>query len=75
MQTLQTLNINGRQHTVAIDDGEMLVDVLRDKLGLTGAKKGCGQGDCGACTVLVDDKAVADRGIVVPAPCWSMTKP
>jgi aerobic-type carbon monoxide dehydrogenase small subunit (CoxS/CutS family) len=58
MQTLQTLNINGRQHTVAIDNSEMLVDVLRDKLGLTGAKKGCGQGDCGACTVLVDDKAV-----------------
>jgi xanthine dehydrogenase YagT iron-sulfur-binding subunit len=41
MQTLQTLNINGRQHTVAIDNSEMLVDVLRDKLGLTGAKKGC----------------------------------
>jgi len=58
MQSLQTLNVNGQQHTVAIDDGEMLVDVLRDKLRLTGAKKGCGQGDCGACTVLIDDKAI-----------------
>ncbi|NIS88548.1 MAG: molybdopterin-dependent oxidoreductase, partial [Woeseiaceae bacterium] len=58
MQTLRTLNVNGRQYTVAIDDGETLVDVLRDKLQLTGAKKGCGQGDCGACTVLIDDEAV-----------------
>jgi putative selenate reductase molybdopterin-binding subunit len=58
MQTLRTLNVNGRQYTVAIDDGETLVDVLRDKLQLTGAKKGCGQGDCGACTVLIDDEAI-----------------
>jgi len=58
MQNLQTLTVNGQQHTVAIESGEMLVDVLRDKLHLTGAKKGCGLGDCGACTVLIDDKAV-----------------
>jgi 4-hydroxybenzoyl-CoA reductase subunit alpha len=58
MQNLQTLTVNGRQHTVAIEDGDTLVDVLRDKLNLTGAKKGCGLGDCGACTVLVGDKPV-----------------
>ena len=58
MQTLQTLTVNGQQHTIAVEDGETLVDVLRDKLHLTGAKKGCGLGDCGACTVLIDDKAI-----------------
>jgi 4-hydroxybenzoyl-CoA reductase subunit alpha len=58
MKNLQTLTVNGRQHSVAIEDGDTLVDVLRDKLNLTGAKKGCGLGDCGACTVLVDDKPV-----------------
>ncbi|MEE8345321.1 MAG: molybdopterin-dependent oxidoreductase [Woeseiaceae bacterium] len=58
METLQTLTVNGQQHAVAIEDGETLVDVLRDKLHLTGAKKGCGLGDCGACTVLIDDKPV-----------------
>ncbi len=58
MQTLQTLTVNGQQHTIAVEDGETLVDVLRDKLHLTGAKKGCGLGDCGACTVLIDNKAI-----------------
>ena len=58
MQNLQTLTVNGRQYSVAVEDGETLVDVLRDKLHLTGAKKGCGLGDCGACTVLLDDKPI-----------------
>jgi carbon-monoxide dehydrogenase small subunit len=49
-----TLNVNGAEYTLSIEVGEMLLDVLRDKLGLIGTKKGCSSGDCGACTVLVD---------------------
>jgi len=48
------LKINGQVHVVAVDPSETLLDVLRDKLHLTGTKKGCNVGDCGACTVLVD---------------------
>ena len=48
------LTINGQDHSVKVEPGDLLVDVLRDKLGLTGTKKGCGTGDCGACTVLLD---------------------
>jgi len=51
-----TLNVNGEMHHVAAADGETLLDVLRDKLRLTGTKKGCNLGVCGACTVLVDDE-------------------
>ena len=54
MTSVRTFNINGQAHTVAVDDGETLLDVLRDKLHLTGTKKGCNVGDCGACTVLID---------------------
>lgn len=49
-----TLKVNGEEHSVAVKDGETLLDVLRDKLRLTGTKKGCNLGVCGACTVLVD---------------------
>ena len=49
-----TLKVNGEMHHVAVADGETLLDVLRDKLRLTGTKKGCNLGVCGACTVLVD---------------------
>ncbi len=49
-----TLTVNGYERAVAIAAGETLADVLREKLNLTGTKKGCNLGDCGACTVLVD---------------------
>ena len=52
------LKVNGCNFTVSIKPTDILVDVLRDKLGLTGTKKSCGLGDCGACTVLLDGKAV-----------------
>ena len=50
--------VNGHTHQVAAHPSERLLDVLRDRLGLTGAKEGCGTGQCGACTVLVEGRAV-----------------
>jgi aerobic carbon-monoxide dehydrogenase small subunit len=46
--------VNGTEYEVIIEPHMLLIDVLRDKLGLTGTKYACGAGDCGACTVLID---------------------
>jgi len=48
------LHVNGVQHALTIDTRTSLLDLLREHLGLTGAKKGCDHGQCGACTVLID---------------------
>jgi carbon-monoxide dehydrogenase small subunit len=57
---IKTINctINGVKRTIEIDSHESLLEMLRDRLGLTGTKKGCEVGECGACTVLVDHVAV-----------------
>jgi xanthine dehydrogenase YagT iron-sulfur-binding subunit len=53
-----TLDVNGTEHHLRFDSRVTLLDALRDHLGLTGSKKGCDQGACGACTVLVDGRRV-----------------
>ena len=53
-----TFRVNGVGHELRLDARTTLLDALRDVLGLTGTKKGCDQGACGACTVLVDGKRV-----------------
>jgi aerobic-type carbon monoxide dehydrogenase small subunit (CoxS/CutS family) len=58
MPLVKNLRINGAQVNVNADRDAYLLEVLRDELGLTGAKYGCGEGRCGACTVLVDGEPV-----------------
>jgi carbon-monoxide dehydrogenase small subunit len=53
-----TMTVNGRNVTLQIESDELLVDVLRDRLGLIGTKIGCNEGECGACTVIMDGQAV-----------------
>ena len=52
------LNVNGRSHEIHAEPNRTLLEVVRDELRLTGAKEGCGTGDCGACTLLVDGRVV-----------------
>ncbi len=59
------LTVNGREEAEFVEPGTLLVEVLRDKLELTGTRVGCNQGTCGACTVLVDgelDAVLPDAG-------------
>ena len=51
-----TLHVNGAARTLAVDTRTSLLDLLRERLGLPGAKKGCDHGQCGACTILIDGR-------------------
>jgi aerobic-type carbon monoxide dehydrogenase small subunit (CoxS/CutS family) len=67
-----TLFVNGTQHKVDVEPGEPLLSVLRNRLELTGSKYGCGEGECGACTVLIDGRAV--RSCLMPVEATSGQK-
>jgi aerobic carbon-monoxide dehydrogenase small subunit len=58
MKTLLTCTVNGQEHTVLADTRDTLLDLLRERIGLTGTKEGCGNGNCGTCTVILDGAAV-----------------
>ena len=58
MKSLIHLTINDKEYEVAVQPNQTLVDMLRYELRLTGTKKGCGTGDCGSCTVIMDGKPV-----------------
>ena len=58
MKTLLTCTVNGEERAVLADTRDTLLELLRDRIGLTGTKEGCGNGNCGTCTVLVDGAAV-----------------
>lgn len=64
MARVTELTVNGSRRRVDADGGRMLLHVLRDELDLTGAKYGCGEGQCGACTILLDGQAV--RSCITP---------
>jgi carbon-monoxide dehydrogenase small subunit len=61
-----TTTVNGDPAEFLADPGMTLLDALRDKLGLTGAKEGCGSGDCGACSVIVDGRLVCSCLVLAP---------
>ena len=61
------LNINGKKHKVDVDPATPLLWAIRDHVGLTGTKYGCGVGQCGACTVLFNGQAIRSCAIPVSA--------
>jgi len=69
---MTTLNVNGKQVSVDVEDDMPLLWVLRDELGLTGTKYSCGVAACGACTVLVDGQPM--RSCVMPASAMTGSK-
>ena len=58
MKRIITLTVNDETHEIAVEPNQTLAEVLRVELGLTGTKQGCGTGDCGSCTVILDGKPV-----------------
>ncbi|MCJ9730011.1 (2Fe-2S)-binding protein [Bradyrhizobium sp. PRIMUS42] len=67
MSTIQ-FRLNGAATAVDVDPGQTLLDVLRGRLGVTGAHFGCGAGECGACLVMVNDRAITSCDM----PMWSV---
>lgn len=66
MKTELSVTINGKPYEFAVEPRMLLVELLRNELGLTGTKVACSSGSCGACTVLVDGKAVKSCSILAP---------
>lgn len=66
MENKYSFIVNGKNVTVEASDTTTLLEILREHLGLTGTKEGCGKGECGACTVLLNGKAVNSCIIFVP---------
>ena len=74
MKALLNCTINGEEHSVLADTRDTLLDLLRDRLGLTGTKEGCGNGNCGTCTVLMDGAPInACLVLAVEVPGRSVT--
>src|ERR1700754_3024173 len=74
MKTLLTCVVNGEERSVIADTRDTLLDLLRDRLGLTGTKEGCGNGNCGTCTVLMDGAPInACLMLAVEVPGRSIT--
>lgn len=67
MSKVITLHVNDNFYSVQVEPDELLVDVLREKIGLTGTKKGCGTGDCGACSIIMDGRLVTSCLILATA--------
>jgi len=61
-----TTTINGEPTEFLCDPSQSMLDVLRDNLGLTGSKEGCGSGDCGACSIMLDDRLVCSCLVLAP---------
>ena len=61
-----SITVNGKTHELQVKPWETLLEVIRDELGLTGTKEGCGIGECGACTVIMDGKTVNSCLVLAP---------